>query len=521
MSQAHVIRRALISVSDKQGIVEFAQQLTQSGVEILSTGGTFKLLNNAGIAAIEVSDYTGFPEMMDGRVKTLHPKIHGGILGRRGQDDAVMAQHGINEIDLVVVNLYPFKATIDRDDCTLDMAIENIDIGGPTMVRSAAKNNQHVAIVVNSSDYADVIEELTSTGGLSQTTRTDLACKAFEHTAMYDGAIANYLGAQLDTNSKFPRTFNTQLKKVQDMRYGENPHQSAAFYIEHEPKEASVATAHQVQGKALSFNNIADTDAAIECVKAFQDPACVIVKHANPCGVAMGKDITEAYEKAYSTDSTSAFGGIIAFNRELDADTAQRIIDRQFVEVIIAPSVSPSAAAALAHKPNVRVLSCGELPRLPTAELDYKRVTGGLLVQDRDLGQMLEADLTIVSERTPTEAEMHDLQFAWKVAKYVKSNAIVYCKGGMTIGVGAGQMSRVYSAKIAGIKAGDEGLEVEGSVMASDAFFPFRDGIDAAAAAGISAIIQPGGSMRDDEIIAAANENNISMIFTGMRHFRH
>tara|TARA_B110000881_G_scaffold218495_1_gene238119 strand:- start:1464 stop:3029 length:1566 start_codon:yes stop_codon:yes gene_type:complete len=521
MSQAHAIRRALISVSDKQGIVEFAQQLSQSGVEILSTGGTFKLLNDAGIAAVEVSDYTGFPEMMDGRVKTLHPKIHGGILGRRGQDDAVMAQHGINAIDLVVVNLYPFKTTIERDDCTLDMAIENIDIGGPTMVRSAAKNNKHVAIVVNSSDYSDVINELTRTGGLSQTTRTDLACKAFEHTAIYDGAIANYLGAQLDTSSKFPRTFNTQLKKVQDMRYGENPHQSAAFYIEHEPKEASVATAHQVQGKALSFNNIADTDAAIECVKAFQDPACVIVKHANPCGVAMGKDITEAYEKAYSTDATSAFGGIIAFNRELDADTAQRIIERQFVEVIIAPSISPSAVDVLAHKPNVRVLSCGELPRLHAAELDYKRVTGGLLVQDRDLGQMLEADLSIVSERTPTEAEMHDLQFAWKVAKYVKSNAIVYCKGGMTIGVGAGQMSRVYSAKIAGIKASDEGLEVKGSVMASDAFFPFRDGIDAAAEAGISAIIQPGGSMRDDEIIAAANEHNISMIFTGMRHFRH
>ena len=521
MSHVHAIRRALISVSDKKGIVEFAQQLSQSGVEILSTGGTFKLLNDSGVAAIEVSDYTGFPEMMDGRVKTLHPKIHGGILGRRGQDDGVMEEHGIDAIDLVVVNLYPFKATIERDDCTLDMAIENIDIGGPTMVRSAAKNNKHVAIVVNSSDYAGILKELTSKGGLSQTTRTDLACKAFEHTAMYDGAIANYLGAQLDTRSKFPRTFNTQFKKVQDMRYGENPHQRAAFYTENKTNEASVATAQQVQGKALSFNNIADTDAAIECVKAFQDPACVIVKHANPCGVAMGKDITEAYEKAYSTDSTSAFGGIIAFNRELDSATAQRIIDRQFVEVIIAPSISASAAATLARKPNVRVLSCGDLPHLRVAELDYKRVTGGLLVQDRDLGQMLEADLKIVSQRMPTEAEMHDLQFAWKVAKYVKSNAIVYCKGGMTIGVGAGQMSRVYSAKIAGIKASDEGLEVKGSVMASDAFFPFRDGIDAAAEAGISAIIQPGGSMRDDEIITAANEHNISMIFTGMRHFRH
>ena len=338
---------------------------------------------------------------------------------------------------------------------------------------------------------------------------------------MYDGAIANYLGAQHNPDSKFPRTFNTQLKKVQDMRYGENPHQNAAFYIERDPKEASVSTALQVQGKALSFNNIADTDAAIECVKSFQDPACVIVKHANPCGVAVGTQITQAYEKAYSTDPTSAFGGIIAFNRELDAGTAQRIIDRQFVEVIIAPSISASAAETLSRKPNVRVLSCGKLPHLHTPELDYKRVTGGLLVQDRDLGQILEADLKIVSERMPTEAEMHDLQFAWKVAKYVKSNAIVYCKGGMTIGVGAGQMSRIYSAKIAGIKASDEALEVQDSVMASDAFFPFRDGIDAAAAAGISAIIQPGGSMRDEEVIAAANEHNISMIFTGMRHFRH
>jgi len=521
MSDHQAINRALISVSDKRGIVEFAQQLTSKGVEILSTGGTFKLLTEAGVAAIEVSDYTGFPEMMDGRVKTLHPKIHGGILGRRGQDEGIMEAHGIDAIDLVVVNLYPFQATIERDDCTLDMAIENIDIGGPTMVRSAAKNNKSVAIVVNSGDYTAILEELTSNGGLSQTTRTDLACKAFEHTAKYDGAIANYLGSQLDKTSKFPRTFNTQFSKMQDMRYGENPHQDAAFYVEHEPKEACIATSLQLQGKALSFNNIADTDSALECVKAFQDPACVIVKHANPCGVAMGKDITEAYEKAYSTDSTSAFGGTIAFNRELDAATAQRIIDQQFVEVIIAPSVSPSAATALARKPNVRVLSCGDLPHLHAAELDYKRVTGGLLVQDRDLGQMLEADLKIVSERMPTEVEMHDLQFAWKVAKYVKSNAIVYCKDGMTIGVGAGQMSRVYSAKIAGIKASDEGLEVKGSVMASDAFFPFRDGIDAAAAAGISAIIQPGGSMRDDEIIAAANEHNISMIFTGMRHFRH
>ena len=521
MPDPQAISRALISVSDKTGIVEFAQQLTQLGVEILSTGGTYKLLQDNNIAAIEVSDYTGFPEMMAGRVKTLHPKVHGGILGRRGTDEAVMAEHGIDPIDLVVVNLYPFQATIAREDCDLAMAIENIDIGGPTMVRSAAKNNASVAIVVNAGDYDSLLNEMRDTGGLSQATRTDLACKAFEHTAHYDGAIANYLGSQIEAESAFPRTFSTQLKKVQDMRYGENPHQNAAFYVEHDPKEASVATASQVQGKALSYNNIADTDAALECVKSFQDPACVIVKHANPCGVAVADDITEAYEKAYKTDPTSAFGGIIAFNRELDAGTAQRIIDRQFVEVIIAPSIDATAKAALERKPNVRVLECGELPQHSIPELDYKRVTGGLLLQDRDLGAIAEADLTIVSDRIPTEAEMTDLQFTWKVAKYVKSNAIVYGKDGMTIGVGAGQMSRVYSAKIAGIKAADEQLQVAGSVMASDAFFPFRDGIDAAAEAGITAIIQPGGSMRDDEIIAAANEHNIAMIFTGMRHFRH
>lgn len=521
MPDPQAISRALISVSDKTGIVEFAQQLTQLGVEILSTGGTYKLLQDNNIAAIEVSDYTGFPEMMAGRVKTLHPKVHGGILGRRGTDEAVMAEHGIDPIDLVVVNLYPFQATIAREDCDLAMAIENIDIGGPTMVRSAAKNNASVAIVVNASDYDSLLNEMRDTGGLCQATRTDLACKAFEHTAHYDGAIANYLGSQIDVESAFPRTFSTQLKKVQDMRYGENPHQNAAFYVEHDPKEASVSTASQLQGKAMSYNNIADTDAALECVKSFQDPACVIVKHANPCGVAVADDITEAYEKAYKTDPTSAFGGIIAFNRELDAGTAQRIIDRQFVEVIIAPSIDATAKAALERKPNVRVLECGELPQHSIPELDYKRVTGGLLLQDRDLGAIAEADLTIVSDRVPTEAEMTDLQFTWKVAKYVKSNAIVYGKDGMTIGVGAGQMSRVYSAKIAGIKAADEQLQVAGSVMASDAFFPFRDGIDAAAEAGITAIIQPGGSMRDDEIIAAANEHNIAMIFTGMRHFRH
>ena len=521
MANIQPIKRALISVSDKTNIVDFAKQLIQHGVSILSTGGTFALLQENGIAATEVSDHTNFPEMMAGRVKTLHPKIHGGILGRRGIDDAVMATHDIDPIDLVVVNLYPFQATIAKPDCDLAMAIENIDIGGPAMVRSAAKNHSSVTIVVNSEDYALVMADLQQHGGVSQANRVLLACKAFEHTAQYDGAIANYLGKQGQDNTSYPRTFSTQWVKVQDMRYGENPHQSAAFYIEHQPKEASVATSTQHQGKALSYNNIADTDAALECVKTFQDPACVIVKHANPCGVAIAENITEAYEKAYQTDPTSAFGGIIAFNRPLDSATAQRIIDRQFVEVIIAPSVEPAAAETCQRKPNVRLLTTGQLPQHSTPELDYKRVTGGVLVQDRDLGSIAEAELKIVSERTPTEAELNDLQFAWKVAKFVKSNAIVYCKDGMTIGVGAGQMSRVYSAKIAGIKAADEQLQVAGSVMASDAFFPFRDGIDAAAAAGITAIIQPGGSMRDEDIIAAANEHDIAMVFTNMRHFKH
>lgn len=528
------VQRALISVSDKTGIVPFAQALAQLGVQLLSTGGTFLLLQREGIAVTEVSDHTGFPEMMDGRVKTLHPKIHGGILGRRGQDDAVMQAHDISPIDLVVVNLYPFAATVARPDCTLADAIENIDIGGPTMVRSAAKNHAHVGIVVNAADYDRVLEELRTTGGLSTATRFDLAVKAFEHTAGYDGMIANYLGglvgespADLSARDPFPRTFNTQFFKAQDLRYGENPHQRAAFYTEHAPKEASVATARQVQGKALSYNNIADTDAALECVKSFAKPACVIVKHANPCGVAVVPEadggIRAAYDLAYATDPESAFGGIIAFNRPLDAATAQAIVDRQFVEVIIAPHVTPDALAITAAKQNVRVLTCGDLPDITArhAQWDFKRVTGGLLVQDQDLAMIRDSDLTVVTQRAPTEAELHDLIFAWKVAKYVKSNAIVYAKHRQTIGVGAGQMSRVNSARIAAIKAEHAGLSVTGAVMASDAFFPFRDGIDNAARAGIAAIIQPGGSMRDAEVIAAADEAGIAMVFTGMRHFRH
>ena len=522
------IRRALLSVSDKAGLVPFAQSLTDLGVELLSTGGTYRLLQEAGIAAIEISEYTGFPEMMDGRVKTLHPKVHGGILARRDQDQAVMEAHDIPPIDLVVVNLYPFEATVANPECDLPTAIENIDIGGPTMLRAAAKNNRFVTVVVNPGDYNGLIAQLKANDcSLDQATRFDFAVKTFEHTAAYDGAIANYLGTKLpaadteDHTSALPRTFNSQFLKAQDMRYGENPHQAAAFYVEREPNEASISTAKQLQGKALSYNNIADTDAALECVKEFAEPACVIVKHANPCGVAVAESPLAAYERAFQTDPTSAFGGVIAFNRELDAATAQRIVDQQFTEVIIAPSVSAEALAITASKQNVRVLSCGQWPTTRVAGLDYKRVNGGLLVQDRDIATISAVDLKQVSARAPSADEIRDLLFAWSVAQYVKSNAIVYCKDLQTIGIGAGQMSRVYSARIAGIKAADENLVVEGSVMASDAFFPFRDGIDAAAAAGITAVIQPGGSMRDDEVIAAADEANIAMVFTGIRHFRH
>lgn len=516
------IKRALISVSDKSGIVEFSKALQAQGVEILSTGGTYKLLCENGINAVEVSEYTGFPEMMDGRVKTLHPKVHGGILARRGQDDEVMAEHGINAIDMVVVNLYPFEKTVANPDCSLEDAIENIDIGGPTMVRAAAKNNAFVNIVVNASDYDAIIEEMKqNNGGTSQATRFDLAIKAYEHTAAYDGAIANYFGTKVPGGSEdFARTFNAQFTKQSDLRYGENSHQKSAFYVEKNAPKGTISTAVQLQGKELSYNNIADTDAALECVKQYDEPACVIVKHANPCGVAVAVNIGEAYDLAFATDTESAFGGIIAFNRELDGPTAAAICERQFVEVIIAPSISDSAKQAVAEKKNVRLLECGQWGDT-VHDMDYKRVNGGLLLQDRDNGVITASDLKVVTKRQPTEAEIRDLLFTWKVAKFVKSNAIVYGKDGRTVGVGAGQMSRVNSARIAGIKAEHAGLEVKGSVMASDAFFPFRDGIDNAANAGISCVIQPGGSIRDEEVIAAADEADMAMVFTGMRHFRH
>jgi phosphoribosylaminoimidazolecarboxamide formyltransferase / IMP cyclohydrolase len=514
------IARALVSVSDKSNIVDFCRELSLLGVEILSTGGTAKILAENNIQVTEVADYTGFPEMMDGRVKTLHPKIHGGILGRRGIDDEVMNENGIKPIDLVVVNLYPFEQAIAKPACDLETAIENIDIGGPTMIRAAAKNYADVAVIVDPLDYAKTIVELKKNKGLNLQTRFALALKCFQHTAHYDAAIASYLGKTAGV--EFPETLNLQFYLSQTMRYGENPHQKAAFYSELEPVSGTIASARQLQGKELSYNNIADADAALESVKSFTDrPTCVIVKHANPCGVAEGGTLLEAYNKAYATDPTSAFGGIIAFNRELDKDTAAEIIGRQFVEVIIAPTFSKAAQTVLAEKENLRILQCGEFTYGYTAALDIKRVSGGLLVQEKDSGEVNSADLTIVSTRTPTERELRDMLFAWKVAKFVKSNAIVYAKNGQTIGVGAGQMSRVYSAKIAGIKAADEGLKVAGSAMASDAFFPFRDGIDSAAEAGITAIIQPGGSVRDKEVITAANEHNIAMVFTGMRHFRH
>ena len=519
------IKRALISVSDKTGIIEFAQALAKLKVDILSTGGTYALLQENNIPAVEIADYTGFPEMMGGRVKTLHPKVHGGILGRRGIDDEVMQEHGIGAIDMVVVNLYPFESTVAKPDCTLTQAIENIDIGGPTMVRSAAKNHRDVAIVVDSGKYRSLITELEdNAGALSGQTRFDLAVAAFEHTAAYDGAIANYLGNKVQGNNEdgFSRTLNLQFYKTQSMRYGENPHQQAAFYREKGYRGASVATAEQVQGKALSFNNVADTDAALETVKLFTQPACVIVKHANPCGVAVADTIGQAYERAFSTDSESAFGGIIAFNRVLDGATAQKIIEQQFVEVIIAPGISDEAKEAVSSKKNVRLLNCVNwTEEKATAIRDYKRVTGGLLVQDSDMGMITARDLQVVTSIKPNDKQIADLLFAWKVAKMVKSNAIVYARDLQTIGVGAGQMSRVNSARIAAIKAEHAGFSIPGSVMASDAFFPFRDGIDNAADVGIKAVIQPGGSMRDDEVIAAANEHGIAMVFTGMRHFRH
>ncbi|MDJ0710451.1 MAG: bifunctional phosphoribosylaminoimidazolecarboxamide formyltransferase/IMP cyclohydrolase [Woeseiaceae bacterium] len=513
------VRRALVSVSDKRGLIPFVQSLAELGVEVLSTGGTCRQLRDAGLDVIEVSEKTGFPEIMDGRVKTLHPVIHGGLLGRRGTDEAVMDEHGIEPIDLLVVNLYPFEQTIARDDATIEDAIENIDIGGPAMIRAASKNHDGVAVCVSPDDYDAVIDKLKG-DGLGPKDRRRLAAKAYAHTASYDTAITRYLSASLDDDVLGER-FLYSGGLSEKLRYGENPHQEAAFYRDQQAVPGSLAAAKQLQGKALSYNNIADGDAALECVKQFDNPACVIVKHANPCGVAVAENIETAYEKAFQTDPTSAFGGIIAFNRPLDAETAAAIIGRQFVEVIIAPSIDSGALEACAAKKNVRVLETGAWNDRSAGGFDFKKVSGGLLVQTSDDGIITETDLKVVTDKAPSPQQIRDMLFAWTVVKYVKSNAIIFCKDSMTIGVGAGQMSRVYSTRIAAIKAADEGLEVQGSVMASDAFFPFRDGIDAAAETGISAIIQPGGSMRDDEVIQAANEHGLAMVFTGMRHFRH
>jgi phosphoribosylaminoimidazolecarboxamide formyltransferase/IMP cyclohydrolase len=513
------VRRALVSVSDKRNLIPFARALLRLDIEILTTGGTGRQLSDAGIEAVEVSSKTGFPEIMGGRVKTLHPIIHGGLLGRRGTDDAVMAEHGIEPIDLLIVNLYPFEETINRPDATFEEAIENIDIGGPAMIRAASKNHADVAVVVDPDDYDAVLDAL-QTARLSGEYRRHLAAKAFAHTASYDTAINGYLAASLNEESLGERILYAG-DRIEKLRYGENPHQEAAFYRDQVAAQGTLARARQVQGKSLSFNNIADSDAALACVRQFLEPACVIVKHANPCGVAVADNILDAYDRAFSTDPTSAFGGIVAVNQRLDDATARAIIDRQFVEVIIAPDIDDGALVILAEKKNVRVLRVGDEPQHADIGFDFKKVSGGLLVQSRDAGSVTENDLTVVSAAKPDEDQVRDLLFAWKVAKFVKSNAIVFCKDGMTIGVGAGQMSRVYSTRIAAIKAQDEGLSVAGSVMASDAFFPFRDGIDSAAEHGISAIIQPGGSMRDDEVIAAANEHGLAMVFTDMRHFRH
>lgn len=516
------IRRALLSVSDKTDIVEFARCLHHREVELLSTGGTARLLRDHGLPVTEIAEHTGFPEIMDGRVKTLHPVIHGGLLGRRGIDEAVMAEQAIAPIDLLVVNLYPFEQTVARTDCTLDQAIENIDIGGPAMLRAAAKNHAGAAVVTDPAQYPALIRELSdNAGALSGATRLQLAITAFNRVAQYDAAISDYLSALRPdgSRSEFPAQRNSCYVKLMALRYGENPHQQAALYRDLHPLPGSLATFRQHQGKALSYNNIADADAAWECVRQFEQPACVIVKHANPCGVAVAEDGPTAYEKAYRTDPTSAFGGIIAFNRRLDVDTARAIVERQFVEVILAPAVDAEALVVTAAKGNVRVL---EIPPGDSGNShDVKRIGGGLLVQTADTGSVDAADLRIVGRRRPESRELTDLLFAWRVAKYVKSNAIVYARDGMTIGIGAGQMSRVVSARIAALKAEEEGLAVAGAVMASDAFFPFRDGIDAAAAAGIRAVIQPGGSIRDQEIIAAADQHDLAMVFTGMRHFRH
>ncbi|XOD70391.1 MAG: bifunctional phosphoribosylaminoimidazolecarboxamide formyltransferase/IMP cyclohydrolase [Sodalis sp. (in: enterobacteria)] len=531
MQEPRPIRRALLSVSDKEGILEFAQSLSQRGVELLSTGGTARLLDKTGLPVIDVSDYTGFPEIMGGRIKTLHPKIHAGILGRRNIDEKIMHEHNITPIDIVVVNLYPFATTVARANCTHEEALENIDIGGVTLIRSAAKNHTDVAIVINSSDYPAIIAEMDHYKGfLSLTTRLNLAIKALKHTIVYDSKVTNYLlSQQMQTNlheekqssRRFPYILNVNFIKKQEMRYGENQHQLSAFYSDPKTHETSVTNAHQFQGKELSYNNIVDTDVALECVNTFSEKACVIVKHANPCGAATGDSLLlSLYNRAYQTDPTSAFGGIIAFNQPLDADTARTIISRQFVEVIIAPRINTDALTALRSKKSIRVLAYSHWQKKVDV-LDFKRINGGLLVQERDVAMVDLDDLEVVTKCQPTKANIRDSLFCWKVAKFVKSNAIVFARNQSTIGIGAGQMSRIYSAKIAVIKAKDEGFDLKGSVMASDAFFPFRDSIDAAAAVGVQCVIQPGGSIRDKEIISAANDYGISMIFTHTRHFRH
>jgi phosphoribosylaminoimidazolecarboxamide formyltransferase / IMP cyclohydrolase len=521
-SDRQPIRRALISVSDKDGLLPLAIALRAAGVELLSTGGTARALREAGLTVRDVSDVTGFPEIMDGRVKTLHPKVHGGLLGREALDAAVMAEHGIAPIDLLVVNLYPFAATVARPDCSYEDAVENIDIGGPAMLRAAAKNHERVAVVVDPNDYAELGEALGD-GGTTAAMRRRFAAKAYAHTASYDGQIAMWLSPRAEEPAQpaaWPQSFHLGFALRSALRYGENPHQRGALFVEAGDLTGTVAGARFLQGKELSYNNLADADAALGCVRQFDAPACVIVKHANPCGVAVAAGIGDAYDRAYATDPTSAFGGIIAFNRPLDAITAKAILDRQFVEVVIAPSIDEAALPVFAKKANVRVLACGELGA-PRPGLHLQRIDGGLLVQDRDSDALTVADLKQVSQRAPSAEQLADLLFAWKVAMQVKSNAIVYARDAQTVGIGAGQMSRVVSAKIAALKAEEAGLAVPGAVLASDAFFPFRDGIDAAAAAGITAIIQPGGSMRDAEVIAAADEHGIAMVFTGMRHFRH
>ena len=514
------IKRALVSVSNKEGIVEFCSTLSKDyDVEIISTGGTLKTLLDAKIKAIDISQFTGFPEIMDGRVKTLHPKVHGGILSRREVDSEVMAENNISEIDLVVVNLYPFIETVSKPDTSLEVAIENIDIGGPSMVRSAAKNNLYVSVIVEPSDYQEVLKEMEENdGSLTLDKRRELAAKAFSHTANYDSAISNYLNQKQEKNPKF---LFGKYELKQELRYGENPHQSAAFYLNtSETKGSNIASAEQIQGKELSYNNIADTDAAYECVKTFSEPACVIVKHANPCGVALGHSIEEAYERAFASDETSAFGGIIAFNQALDKSTAERIIKNQFVEVIIAPGIDDGAIKALSAKENIRLLNTKTLGT-PDNSPKLLSVNGGLLIQQNDLAEILREDIKIVTERQPSNEEIENCLFAWKVCKFVKSNAIVYTKDNQTFGIGAGQMSRIDSAQIAASKAVERGFDTRGCCMASDAFFPFRDGLDAAAKIGITSVIQPGGSIRDEEVIEAANEAGMTMLFTGIRHFRH